>query len=45
MSSVMLRVFKKDGRVVYQVVRNGKIVSQSTKFDGLNLKPFKYKLR
>ena len=45
MNKTTLRVFKKDNKVLYQVIFNNRIISQSTKFDNLNLKSFKYKLK
>lgn len=44
-NKTVLRAFKSGDKVVYQVIFNNKVVSQSTKFDNLNLKSFKYKLK
>lgn len=44
-NKTVLRAFKKNNKVVYQVIYNNKIISQSTKFNNLNLKAFEYKLK
>lgn len=44
-NKIVLRAFKKNNKVVYQVIYNNKIISQSTKFNNLNLKAFGYKLK
>lgn len=44
-NKTVLRAFKKNNKVVYQVIYNNKIISQSTKFNNLNLKTFGYKLK
>ena len=45
MKKTILRVFKKNNKVIYQVIYNNKVVSQSTKFNDLNLKSLGYRLK